>query len=518
MVQQDVFDRDVHPAEEAKRLARQASSVPSDMLQKHEDSDDRIVAHMIIALKSMNDPENFDASEKHMLDEERRRSSRTEWVRKYQSKALYNMNTYFYWRLAFITRKALATIPETDMTNFQPYLPDIVSKLLAQTAFKPSLVPTLVDAKLAPYTWIHILTDILPTYGVLTRIAIRDTCTALRSAYYESEAICRRMEDLVFDARFPQKVKVLEYTAKRHGHPFKQLYVQPILRLATDDDLNGAIYYTQQVSAPSSSPPSFSLYSFEDPLQPRNGADASVHGSCILQSHETYRDPMLSQRDGSSDRGGRIAQEIWKVDLWRCTLFGHPSSSQATGSYDFQIFPTLTVSQIRDIVVGRFRSTFQGDDARDGVYSIYWSSNPHLVPVILTEHATGWLPMYALQPIALQAMLGNAAGPSAQITGHGIDLGSILRRGYACVCQDCPQTGALGAKLLRCGRCLDATYCSKECQKSDWKEHKTRCVPAAKGGENGIPQSTSSKRGVVNHLQFTAYICAAEYLLERYGW
>jgi len=27
----------------------------------------------------------------------------------------------------------------------------------------------------------------------------------------------------------------------------------------------------------------------------------------------------------------------------------------------------------------------------------------------------------------------------------------------------------------KCGKCLDVAYCSKECQVSDWKEHKKSC-------------------------------------------
>lgn len=30
---------------------------------------------------------------------------------------------------------------------------------------------------------------------------------------------------------------------------------------------------------------------------------------------------------------------------------------------------------------------------------------------------------------------------------------------------------------LRCSVCKFATYCSKECQRADWKDHKVRCVP-----------------------------------------
>lgn len=39
----------------------------------------------------------------------------------------------------------------------------------------------------------------------------------------------------------------------------------------------------------------------------------------------------------------------------------------------------------------------------------------------------------------------------------------------------CNACGATGARLKRCSRCRKAWYCSKECQKSDWKVHKRVC-------------------------------------------
>lgn len=33
--------------------------------------------------------------------------------------------------------------------------------------------------------------------------------------------------------------------------------------------------------------------------------------------------------------------------------------------------------------------------------------------------------------------------------------------------------------LKRCGRCRKSNYCSIECQKKDWQQHKRSCVPFA---------------------------------------
>ena len=38
-------------------------------------------------------------------------------------------------------------------------------------------------------------------------------------------------------------------------------------------------------------------------------------------------------------------------------------------------------------------------------------------------------------------------------------------------CKECSKIG----RLFKCSRCKDVYYCSKECQKKDWKLHKIIC-------------------------------------------
>jgi MYND finger len=66
-------------------------------------------------------------------------------------------------------------------------------------------------------------------------------------------------------------------------------------------------------------------------------------------------------------------------------------------------------------------------------------------------------------------------------TGGIADLGSVLVTGRQ-LCKACGsdrRKGSSGASqaLLMCTRCKLVRYCSKECQKADWKEHKAACVP-----------------------------------------
>ena len=52
-----------------------------------------------------------------------------------------------------------------------------------------------------------------------------------------------------------------------------------------------------------------------------------------------------------------------------------------------------------------------------------------------------------------------------------------------------------GAKLLRCGRCKSASYCSKECQAQAWKGHKATCVPSFQ--QNELSGDASTEKQVV---------------------
>jgi hypothetical protein len=64
-------------------------------------------------------------------------------------------------------------------------------------------------------------------------------------------------------------------------------------------------------------------------------------------------------------------------------------------------------------------------------------------------------------------------GPSiADLTDKEI---SDARKCWACSKAEDPSQ--VGGKLLVCKRCRTAYYCSKECQRAAWKEHKASCEP-----------------------------------------
>ena len=41
--------------------------------------------------------------------------------------------------------------------------------------------------------------------------------------------------------------------------------------------------------------------------------------------------------------------------------------------------------------------------------------------------------------------------------------------------KQCAACGKVGGKLNACSRCMTTVYCSKSCQKADWKTHKSSC-------------------------------------------
>mmetsp|Transcript_17415 Transcript_17415/g.25940 ORF Transcript_17415/g.25940 Transcript_17415/m.25940 type:complete len:185 (-) Transcript_17415:23-577(-) len=54
-------------------------------------------------------------------------------------------------------------------------------------------------------------------------------------------------------------------------------------------------------------------------------------------------------------------------------------------------------------------------------------------------------------------------------------LGSNPNEPYQLACINCGKFEKEGRKLNCCGACSNALYCSKECQKLHWKQHKADC-------------------------------------------
>jgi len=110
-------------------------------------------------------------------------------------------------------------------------------------------------------------------------------------------------------------------------------------------------------------------------------------------------------------------------------------------------------------------------------------------------HGTGIPPLS--QPLAAALAAAKAARAVAQQSGVSLTApvspppptSPPPSAGQCSACRKTPDT-----KLLACGGCKQRFYCSKECQKTDWKTHKLECkkIAAAAGGGTGAPAAPAA--------------------------
>lgn len=78
-------------------------------------------------------------------------------------------------------------------------------------------------------------------------------------------------------------------------------------------------------------------------------------------------------------------------------------------------------------------------------------------------------------------------------------------------CTKCQKTESEDLKLKVCAKCKKAPYCTKECQKSDWKNHKKTCGNGARGttsaNEPGNINASSFKKVSREGNTITGFNC-----------
>ncbi|GAQ89321.1 hypothetical protein KFL_005110030 [Klebsormidium nitens] len=96
------------------------------------------------------------------------------------------------------------------------------------------------------------------------------------------------------------------------------------------------------------------------------------------------------------------------------------------------------------------------------------------------------LPPGALSPAVVSTLVRVAAGTTIQADAR-MKAAELLRRflgqglvspdqtGVQLPCDEC-WAAKFSGELKRCSRCKGARYCSPECQRAGWKEHKKSCV------------------------------------------
>lgn len=63
--------------------------------------------------------------------------------------------------------------------------------------------------------------------------------------------------------------------------------------------------------------------------------------------------------------------------------------------------------------------------------------------------------------------------------------------------EKCDNCKATGCKLMNCSRCHHAKYCSKECQRAHYPDHKTDCLifsSVKKDGHAGLAKAIRYER------------------------
>lgn len=63
--------------------------------------------------------------------------------------------------------------------------------------------------------------------------------------------------------------------------------------------------------------------------------------------------------------------------------------------------------------------------------------------------------------------------------------------GRLATCKNCDKTEVMGDIFKRCARCRDVFYCSRECQRIDWTQHKLVCVSKAGAGAAAATATTT---------------------------
>ena len=97
---------------------------------------------------------------------------------------------------------------------------------------------------------------------------------------------------------------------------------------------------------------------------------------------------------------------------------------------------------------------------------------PRLAPMVIQSTSWG---TEIIPPHLLHNELIDFVTEGKHVAPHSVQL-------YEYVCSGCGKAGdsvSKGGVMLLCSRCKEAAYCSKECQKKDWKEgdHKSVCKP-----------------------------------------
>ncbi|CAG2101969.1 unnamed protein product, partial [Medioppia subpectinata] len=106
----------------------------------------------------------------------------------------------------------------------------------------------------------------------------------------------------------------------------------------------------------------------------------------------------------------------------------------------------------------------------DVIYDDYKTS--HLIPSLPTQDFVTQLDPIIRSVVKMSPKLSKPLSPGDVITEDMPIIHALHKESKGKYCDNCFKQSD---QLKRCSKCLQIFYCSKECQKNDWKYHKNEC-------------------------------------------
>lgn len=150
----------------------------------------------------------------------------------------------------------------------------------------------------------------------------------------------------------------------------------------------------------------------------------------------------------------------------------HPADATWTGVLDF-------LTELNYKPSKEYLESMKEFPGKRKLFAYYSSKLRGEEPKVIAEGpGLGRRPLSLMQPSSLSNFL-SALGQFGDISHSGGKSQKQLQSSKAIIpksatCENCKEREK---KMMVCGQCRQAYYCSRECQKKNWKEHKKSCSP-----------------------------------------
>lgn len=150
----------------------------------------------------------------------------------------------------------------------------------------------------------------------------------------------------------------------------------------------------------------------------------------------------------------------------------HPADATWTGVLDF-------LTELNYKPSKEYLESMKEFPGKRKLFAYYSSKLRGEEPKVIAEGpGLGRQPLSLMQPSSLSNFL-SALGQFGDLPYSGRTLQKQLQSSKtilpkSATCENCKEREK---KMMVCGQCRQAYYCSRECQKKNWKEHKKSCSP-----------------------------------------